>query len=248
MTDLSVHELSKSFRPTSNWGQILRGQLRRPEVDAVSEVSFTVEKGELVGLAGPNGAGKSTLLRVISGLLEPTSGSVKAFGVCPNDGLPYRETVGFALGGDRSHFWRLSARENLAFFTALHGQSGSEAVHSIERVLGIVHLGEDADRPVREYSTGMRQRLSVARGLLGQPKLLLMDEPTSGLDPRSARRLREFVRDELVAEQQVTVLFATHQVQEMKEFCPRLLLMNDGKLVGDGSFDELADTFEEVFA
>ena len=94
----------------------------------------------------------------------------------------------------------------------------------------------------------MRQRLSLARGLLGTPKLLLLDEPTRGLDPRSARQLREFVRDELVAEQKVTVLYATHQVQEMQELCPRMLLMNEGRLVGDGSFAELQNTFDEVFA
>ncbi|HIA01976.1 MAG TPA: ABC transporter ATP-binding protein [Myxococcales bacterium] len=248
MTAVCVQDLSKSFRPTTSWGHILRGQFKRPPVTAVTQVNLTVSEGELVGLAGPNGAGKSTLLRVISGLLEPTEGRVEAFGHVPSDGVPYRQTVGFALGGDRSHFWRLTASQNLQFFAALHGQQGTAATENVERVLGIVHLNDDADRPVREFSTGMRQRLSLARGLLGTPKLLLLDEPTRGLDPRSARQLREFVRDELVAKQKVTVLYATHQVQEMQELCPRMLLMDEGRLVGDGSFAELHDTFDEVFA
>jgi len=146
--------------------------------------------------------------------------------------------VGFALGGDRSHFWRLSARENLAFFTALHGQSGSEAVHSIERVLGIVHLEEDADRPVREYSTGMRQRLSVARGLLGQPRLLLMDEPTSGVSIEDKFQVMDtLVR--VLKEGDITTIFVEHDMEVIQRYGERVLVFDTGRVIADGEPEQV---------
>jgi ABC-2 type transport system ATP-binding protein len=256
MTTTSSHKvaaihargLTKAFRPTATWGDWIRGRFKRSPVNALNGVNLEVGVGQLVGLAGPNGAGKSTLLRVIAGLLLPGSGTVEVCGLdVQRQERQYKEAVGYALSDERSHFWRLTGRENLRFFATLHGMTGTERDNRVTELLEVVDLADDAGRPVREFSTGMRQRLSVARGLLGRPKLLLLDEPTRGLDPKSSGRIRDFVMGELVEKHKMAVLYATHRVDEMRDFCPRLLLMNDGKVVGDGSFDSVRDTFEEVF-
>ena len=221
---------------------VVRGRLRRPPVVALSGVDLTVAQGELCGLAGPNGAGKSTLLRAIAGLLLPGEGEVRVCGKPPR-----QPAVAYAVSGDRSHFWRLSGRENLHFFASLHGMSGPARTDRVREVLAVVELGSAADRPVREYSTGMRQRLSLARGLLGRPQVLLLDEPTRGLDPRSTERIRTFVADELVGRQGVTVLLATHDASEMRELCPRVVLLAEGRVRADGPFEDVQPAFDEVF-
>jgi len=248
MSAIEVIELHKRFRPTTSWSDIVRGRLRRDEVTALRGVSLSVGAGELVGLAGPNGAGKSTLLRAIGGLLVPNEGTVHVFGqqLATDEGA-YKKAVGYALGDERSHFWRLTGIENLRFFAALHGYHGAENRDRIDHVIDVVDLSDVAGRPVREYSTGMRQRLSIARGLLGEPRVLLLDEPTRGLDPSASRRIRDFVANELVTNRGVTVVYATHQVDEMRDFCPRMLLLSAGTLVADGPFESMQSAFAEVF-
>jgi len=241
-------DVHKTFRPTTTWGDLLRGDWRKAEVTALAGVDLTVGQGELVGLAGPNGAGKSTFLRSVAGLLLPTQGSVHVCGLSSQrDDLEFKRTVGYAVGDERSHFWRLTGRQNLEFFATLHGYQGAELADRVAWVLDAVDLTAPADRAVRVFSTGMRQRLALARGLLGRPRVLLLDEPTRGLDPRNARRVRRFVREELLEAQKMTVIYATHNVTEMQDFCPRLVLLDQGKLVGDGAFDDVADAFESVF-
>ncbi|MFT5432031.1 MAG: ABC-2 type transport system ATP-binding protein, partial [Myxococcota bacterium] len=237
---VDVAGVHKSFRPNTTWSDILRGRFTRPPIAALSGIDLRVKRGELVGLAGPNGAGKSTLLRSVAGLLLPDQGSVHVCGrTSARDDLAYRRSVGYAVGEERSHFWRLSGRDNLRFFAALHGLTGSAQAERIDEVLGIVQLHDEADRPVREFSTGMRQRLSLARGLLGRPDVILLDEPTRGLDPGNAARVRRFVLDDIIGRRGLTVLYATHNVSEMKELCPRVALISKGRIVADGPFDEV---------
>jgi len=215
---------------------------------ALQNVDLSLEPGVLVGLAGPNGAGKSTLLRSIAGLLTPDTGLVEVCGRSVGREHSIAEVVGYALSDERSHFWRLSGHENLRFFAILHGLRGAEREQRIAEVASVVDLNDALKRPVREYSTGMRQRLSLARALLGQPDVLLLDEPTRGLDPGSAQRFRAFISEELVTRLGKTVLYATHQIDEMKHFCPRVLLMNKGQIVADGPFDSLTEQFDAVFS
>ena len=223
---IALRGLTKRFHPTTTWVDVVRGRFTRPPVTALHDVVLIVQPGELLGLAGPNGAGKSTLLRLVGGLLLPETGTVRVFGAPPS-----QPTVGFTVSGDRSHLWRLSGLENLRFFAALHGLAGAARDERIARVLTIVELDSAAaERPVREYSTGMRQRLSLARGLLGEPRVLLLDEPTRGLDPAGAERFGAFVRDELVGAQGLTVLLATHSDRVMRELCTRVVTLEAGRL------------------
>ena len=235
--DVEVRGLVKRFRPPLRLGALLRGRPRAADVVALSGLDLKVRQGELVGLAGPHGAGKSTLLRLIAGLLLPDSGEVRTSGA-----------VGYAVAEERSHFWRLSGRENLRFFASLHGLIGSQRDARVAEALGVLELEDAADRIVREYSTGMRQRLAIARGLLGAPQVLLLDEPTRSLDPRSAGRLRRFVKDELCGRRGSTVLYATHQIDELRDFCPRVVLLDRGRVAGDGAWASLGAAIAEVLA
>jgi len=248
MLAIKCHGLTKRYRPNTTWGDWIRWRFERDEVIALDGVDLAIEPGQLVGLAGPNGAGKSTLLRTIAGLLTPNSGIAEVSGQAVVGGPSMATVVGYAISDERSHFWRLSGQENLRFFATLHDFQGSARDERIAEVARIVDLEEPLKRPVREYSTGMRQRLSLARALLGDPQVLLLDEPTRGLDPGGADRFRDFVSEALVARMGKTVLYATHQVDEMKHFCPRVILLNKGRVVADGPFDLLGDTFDSVFA
>ena len=248
MHAVEVRGLHKHYQPNVTWGDLLRGRFSRPAVTALGGVDLTVESGELVGLAGPNGAGKSTLLRSIAGLLLPDTGSVATFGRPSTEGsTEYKRLVGYTVADERSHFWRLSGRENLRFFAALHGYAGSARAQKVDEIAQAIGLTADADRAVREYSTGMRQRLALGRSLLGDPKLLLLDEPTRGLDPGHAERFRAMVVDELMGQRGMTVLYATHSVVEMRDFCPRVVLMGAGKIVEDGGFSQIQPHFDHVF-
>ena len=238
----------KSYRPNTTWGDWIRFRFQRPAVVALANLDLSLEPGVLVGLAGPNGAGKSTLLRSIAGLLTPDEGLVEVCGRAVGTTGSVADIVGYALSDERSHFWRLTGQENLRFFAALHGLKGQARDDRIADVSKVVDLEKAMVRPVREYSTGMRQRLSLARALLGQPDVLLLDEPTRGLDPGNAQRFRAFVGDELVGRLGKTVLYATHQVDEMQHFCPRVVLMQAGRIVADGPFGEQAEAFEAVFS
>ena len=239
--------LTKRYRPSTTWGHWLRGVFSLPDVVALDSVSFEIQPG-LVGLVGPNGAGKTTLMRAIAGLITPDTGQLEVLGMSVDGSqTAFRRRVGYAVSGDRSHFWRLSAVENLAFFGALHGLSRAKSLEAAHAVLALVGLENAKHRAVREYSTGMSQRLSVARGLLGEPECLLLDEPTRGLDPGNAQRLRQFVLDELVAARGINVLWATHDPQEMKSLCTSLIVLNQGRVVADGSYNHVQSKLEQVF-
>src|SRR5262249_42818379 len=216
---IDVSGLHKRFRSAARWRQILRGQLRGPEVVALDGVDLQVARGEVVGVMGPNGAGKSTLLRILAGLVLPTSGQAQAGG-----------SVAFVVADERSFSWRLTGRHNLEFFAALYGYTTSDVARRVQAALERVDLYAQADRPFREYSTGQRQRLALARGLLADADIFLLDEPTRGLDPEAAHAVRGFVRDQLVRAQGRTVLLATHDLHEARELADRAAILRAGRI------------------
>ncbi|MGE5828140.1 MAG: ATP-binding cassette domain-containing protein [Micromonosporaceae bacterium] len=201
-----------------------------PPIVALREVSLRVERGEVHGLLGPNGAGKSTLMKLLSTILLPNSGSAH---VCGHDVVTQtaaaRRSVAVVFGGDRGLYPRLTARENLRYWAALYGLDPRPARQRTEELLDRFSLLERAGDRVETYSTGMRQRLHLARGLISSPQLLLLDEPTNGLDPVEAGRLREAFRE--IAGDGRTVLLATHDMAEAEAVCDRVTLINHGSLV-----------------
>ncbi|HEV3031357.1 MAG TPA: ABC transporter ATP-binding protein [Polyangia bacterium] len=229
---VSVAKLGKVFHPPGGTRELLRGRLFREPVRALEDVTFDVAPGEIVCMMGPNGAGKSTLARILGGLLLPSSGRATIAGHDAAASPPaLRRSVSFIVGDERSFHYGVSGRENLRYFAALHGLDARGGARRADELLDRVGLAAAADRRYREYSRGMRQRLAIARGLLGSPSVLLLDEPTLGLDPVGARDLRAFLRDEMIRSAGRTAIVCSNDPTEARALADRVLFLERGRLV-----------------
>jgi ABC-2 type transport system ATP-binding protein len=202
---------------------------------AVDDVSFLVERGQVVGLLGPNGAGKTTVLRVLVGLITPTSGAVHVFGQPVVPGASVLARVGAFIEGP-GFLPHLTGRENLRLYWAATGRPEGEA--EFELALDIAGLGASLDRRVRAYSHGMRQRLGIAQAMLGLPEVLVLDEPTNGLDPPQIAEMREVLQDYAATGR--TVLVSSHLLAEVEQTCTHVVVMHKGRLVAAGATDVIA--------
>lgn len=237
---IEASALTKRFRKLQTYRDLLLYPWRRPDHLAVDQVSLRVERGELFGILGQNGAGKTTLIKMLCTALLPSTGSAAVAGYdVVRQARQVRERIGLVSGEERSFYWRLTGRQNLEFFAALHHVSGSVARRRIDDLLGRVGLGDAGDRPFRTYSSGMRQKLAIARGLLNTPQVLFMDEPTRSLDPISAQSMRRFVAEHIIGELGCTVILATHSMAEAEELCDRLALIQAGRIVAQGTIAQL---------
>jgi ABC-2 type transport system ATP-binding protein len=212
------------------WQRLRREPDRRERFRAVDGIDLTVQAGEIFGILGPNGAGKTTTMKMLATLLIPTSGAIRVLGIDPlEQPREVRARLGAMLSGERSLYWKLTGRENLEYFAALYHVPVRETSARIERSLAAVKLTERADDYVERYSTGMRQRLALARALLPDPPLVILDEPTVGLDPQAARDLRDRVRE--LRAQGRTVLLTTHYMDEADQLCDRVAIIDHGRIV-----------------
>jgi ABC-2 type transport system ATP-binding protein len=194
-------------------------------VRALENVSLAVAPGEIFGLLGPNGAGKSTMIRILTGHAKPTSGRARVLGhEVPQELEAVRGQINL-VAETPNVYQRASARENLELFCKLFALPKSRA----DEVLGLVRLSGVAERKVKTFSNGMRQRLLLARALLNRPRVLFLDEPTRGLDPRSARELRDIVT--ALAERGSTIFLTTHDMTEADELCERVAFLAGGEIV-----------------
>jgi ABC-2 type transport system ATP-binding protein len=229
MPAIEVRGLGRRYRSRTG---LLRRTVR--DVDAVRDISFEVERGELFGLLGPNGAGKTTTIKMLITLLLPTAGSarIQGFDVVA-DPREVRKRVGYAFGGDRGLYERLTALDNLRYFAELYGVDPREQKQRIGELLDVVGLeGRERER-VEGYSRGMRQRLHLARALLHQPEVLFLDEPSIGIDPVGAHELRATVARLKAAG--TTILLTTHYMYEADELCDRLAVIANGRMVATGT-------------
>ena len=210
--------------------RIRREPDKRDRFRAVDGVDLIVEPGEIFGLLGPNGAGKTTTMKMLATLLIPTSGTIRVLGIDPLERpREVRARLGAMLSGERSLYWKLTGRENLEYFAALYHVPPSETKARIAKVLAAVKLADRAEDYVERYSTGMRQRLALARALLPDPALVVLDEPTVGLDPQASRDLRDRVRE--LKAQGRTVLLTTHYMEEADQLCDRVAIIDHGRIV-----------------
>jgi ABC-2 type transport system ATP-binding protein len=218
-------------------------------IRAVDRASFDVHKGEIFGLIGPNGAGKTTILRIVSTLLQITSGSVKVLGHdVVKEANHVRQLISY-LPEDAGAYKNLTGRAYLEFIANFFG-NGEKTKKIVERGVKIADLGERIDDKVSTYSKGMTRRLLVGRALMIEPKLAILDEPTSGLDVTNAREIREIIKKS--TKNGTTVLLSSHNMLEVEFLCERIALINEGKIVEEGNALGLkrkyrADNLEEVF-
>jgi ABC-2 type transport system ATP-binding protein len=237
---IAVERLGKVFQSPAGLRDMLRGRLFGPPVTALSDVTFAVSPGEIVCVMGPNGAGKSTLVRILGGLLLPSSGRARVAGIDAGAGTSaFRQRVAFVVGDERSFHYRVTGRGNLHYFAALHGLTPASARRRAGELLARVGLAEAADRRYREYSRGMRQRLAIARGLLGDPQVLLLDEPTLGLDPKGARDLRAFLREEIIRGAGRTAIVCSNDPAEARAMADRVLFLDGGRLYAEAPPDRI---------
>jgi ABC-2 type transport system ATP-binding protein len=210
-------------------------------VPAVRDVSFDVERGELFGLFGSNGAGKSTLVRMLATLLTPTHGraTVNGFDIV-RDELKVRSAIGLVASDERSFYGRLTCHQNLAFYAALQNVPRSKIAAAIERVLDLFNLTAKADVPFQSLSTGQKQRLNMARALVHDPPIVFLDEPTKSMDVQTADFVKALIKQELVGRQHKTIVFISHELYEMDNFCDRVAILADGQLKAIGTPQELS--------
>jgi ABC-2 type transport system ATP-binding protein len=238
---LEVRDVAKRFPATRDLGALLRHPLRRDWVTALDGVSFSARRGECVGVLGPNGAGKSTLFRLLLTLVLPDAGSATICGLdVADDAEAVRTLVAGVSPDERSVYWRLSAHENLRLYATFRGLRGAQREARVGEALAVVGLEGVGPQLVGRFSSGMRQRLLIARALLARPTLLLLDEPTRSLDPLAARAFRAFIRDELVGRRGCTVVLATHTAEEAFDVCDRVVVLDRGRVVAEGSAARLA--------
>ena len=230
---LEATGLRKTFRDF--WG--------RPRTVAVESVSLRASPGEVVGLLGPNGSGKSTTIKMILGLLRPTAGTVRLFGLPP--GAPRaRARTGYLPELSNLHRF-LTPRETLGYYAGLFGMPGPAARSRIAELLRRVGLdGAAADRPVGEFSKGMARRVGIAQALLNDPEFVVLDEPTSGLDPVGRREVKDLVRG-LGAEGR-TVLLSSHLLAEAEDVCTRVAILAGGRVRAEGRLSDLLERRDAV--
>jgi ABC-2 type transport system ATP-binding protein len=202
----------------------------KKEFRAVDGISFDIYKGEIFGLLGPNGAGKTTTIKMITGILEPTSGDVRLCNIDVNKNpIEALKKIGVVLAGDRSIYWKLTGRENLEYFAALYGMSPKTAREKATRILKDLQMEDKADVLVEKYSTGMKQKIALGKALIPDAPVILLDEPTLGLDPQSALNLREIILE--LKRSGKTILLTTHYMEEADFLCDRIAIVDGGKIV-----------------
>jgi ABC-2 type transport system ATP-binding protein len=217
---------------------------RYEETVAVDRLNLRIGRGEVFGLLGPNGAGKTTTILMLLGLTEPTDGVALVDGLVPQqDALEVKRRIGY-LPDDVGFYDDLTGRQNLRYTARLNRMTDADAEARIEANLAEVGLTDVADRKVKSYSRGMRQRLGLADALLKDPSILILDEPTVNIDPEGVREILSLVR-RLSDERGVTVLLSSHLLHQVEQVCDRIGIFLKGRLVAQGTLEKLAATVED---
>ena len=231
---LSVKNLTKQFK----------------NFKAVDGVSFDVDEGEIFGLLGPNGAGKTTIIRIIATVLAPTQGTVEVldFDIVKN-AEEVRKNIG-VLTTDIGVYERFSGRENLRYFGELYGLSKNILEERINELADLLEMQDFIDRRAGKYSTGMKQKLAIARSVIHNPKIIIFDEPTAGLDVLASQTVLNFMRQS--KKPSGCVIFSTHQMHDAEKMCDRVVIIHKGKVIANDAVENLknennAGDLEDVF-
>ena len=205
---------------------------------ALRQISLSLEQGEVFGFLGPNGAGKTTTVKLLNGMLAPSQGKIRVLGLDPAKQPEKIHALSGVVTEHAQMYDHMTGMQNLIFYASVFGMPKDQAKAQAESLLGRLDLMEARDRKLAAYSTGMRQRLSLARALMHRPQVLFLDEPTSGLDPESAQRVNRMIR-ELAQNEGITVFLCTHQLRYAQEICTRYGLIEEGRLLAAGTLEQL---------
>jgi ABC-2 type transport system ATP-binding protein len=238
---ITAQGVTMQFPVAKRYRELLLHPFRpRQVVTALESVNLEVKKGDRIALLGPNGAGKTTLLKLIGGLLLPTHGEIAVNGYNTlRHNSAARKSVGFVMNEERSFFWRLNAIQNLEFFAALDNLSGKAMEERVRDLIHFVGLDSHVEKSVDTYSSGMKQRLALARGLIAEPEVLILDEPTRALDPVACEDLNDLIIERLHKGSRKTLLVATHRLEEAIRLCDKVLVINQGKIMAFNLLSEL---------
>jgi ABC-2 type transport system ATP-binding protein len=250
MPAIEVNGLTKAFRTYKKqpgFSGAVKGLFHRQyeQTLAVSDVSFKIEPGELVGFLGPNGAGKTTTLKMLAGLLYPTGGAAKVLGHTPwkrHD--DYRRQFALVLGQKNQLWWDLPARESLELNAKIYGIPTNRFKKTVGELSELLDVKDKLNVNVRELSLGERMKMELIASLLHQPKVLFLDEPTIGLDVTSQKTVRDFIRRHN-ANQKTTIVLTSHYMADIQELCERVIIIDHGKIFFDGKLSEIVDRFAD---
>jgi len=244
---IHVDHLQKVYRvpvQEQGLGKSIRGLFHRSyqEVEAVCDVSFSIEAGEIVGFIGPNGAGKTTTLKILSGLLHPTGGRALIAGAVPWERRPgYLQRISMVMGNKSQLMWDISPMETFQVIAEIYRVPADEMKKAVDELVELLEMKELLSRPVRNLSLGERMKCELAAALLYHPAVIFLDEPTLGLDVSMQRRLRTFIA-EYNRRNAATIILTSHYMADVVELCPRLIVIHHGRLIYDGAIHELVES------
>lgn len=250
MSTIECHNLTKTyrvFRKQEGLVASIRGLFHREykEVQAVKQVSFQIEQGEMVAFLGPNGAGKTTTLKLLSGLIHPTSGAATVLGHVPwHRDNNYRRRFSLVMGQKNQLWWDLPAQESFRLHQEIYRIDAATFQKRIDELTELLEVRKLVDQPVRELSLGERMRMELIAALLHGPDVLLLDEPTIGLDVVSQRRVQDFLRH-YQETQQITVILTSHYMKDVEALCERAIIINEGEIKHDGPLEGIIDRFSQ---
>ena len=248
MPYISVNGISKTFKVAkrnSGLKAALKSFFKRDYtiIDAVKDVSFEIEKGEIVGYIGPNGAGKSTTIKMLSGILLPTAGNIRVNGLDPfKDRSKYVSKIGVVFGQRSQLAWDIPAEDTFDLLKDIYKLKDSEYFKTKQELIELLDIKDIIKKPVRSLSLGQRMRCEIAASLLHKPDILFLDEPTIGLDASSKKVIRDFIL-KINKERKVTVILTTHDMQDIASLAKRIILIGKGQILYDGSLAKLKSKY-----
>ena len=249
MSFIEVRQISKTFRVAkkkSGLKEAFRSFVKREylNIKAVDDISFSIEKGEIVGYIGPNGAGKSTTIKILSGILNPDSGSCKIAGMTPwKERVKYVKKIGVVFGQKSQLWWDIPAEDTFDLLKDIYEIPEEEYLTTKKDLIERLNLQDIINIPVRQLSLGQRMRCEIAASLLHNPEILFLDEPTIGLDAVSKQLVRDFIK-KLNKEKHTTIILTTHDMSDITTLAKRIILIGKGKVLYDGSLKKLKDKYE----
>ncbi|MDY6770604.1 MAG: ATP-binding cassette domain-containing protein [Candidatus Nanohaloarchaea archaeon] len=248
MALIEAHDINKTFRIYQQ-GDGIRGYLKSfisrdyEEVHAVKDLDLEIEEGEMIGYLGPNGAGKSTTVKMLTGILEPTSGRIEVAGLDPHENRKRNAmNIGVVFGQKTQLWWDLPVKESFRLLKEIYQVDDDDYEERMAEFDDVLQLDEFMDKPVRKLSLGQRMRCELAAAFLHHPPIVYLDEPTIGLDVAVKERIREFIK-KMNREEDTAVMLTTHDIDDIEDLCDRIVVLDAGNKIYDGQLDDLVDRF-----